>query len=78
MSDHHDHEGKSPAAWTAVAIMLVAFAIGTYAFWLDEPVIVMLSAGLVVVGAIVGWAMARAGYGVNGSKSKSKSRDQGA
>ena len=26
-------EGHSPAAWTAVVILLVAFAIGTICFW---------------------------------------------
>lgn len=60
--------GHSPAAWTAVVIMLVAFSLGTLFFWLDLPVLVWASAGLLVVGLIVGWAMAKAGYGVNGPK----------
>ena len=60
--------GNSPAAWTAVVIMLVAFTLGTLFFWLDMPTLVWVSAGLLVVGLIVGWVMSRAGYGVNGSK----------
>ena len=60
--------GHSPAAWTAVVIMLVAVALGTLFYFLDMPVLVWASAALLVVGAIVGWAMSRAGYGVNGSK----------
>jgi protein-S-isoprenylcysteine O-methyltransferase Ste14 len=60
--------GHSPAAWTAVVIMLVAFVIGTFAFWFDQPWIVVGSGVLLVIGLIVGWAMARAGYGVNGPK----------
>ena len=60
--------GHSPAAWTAVVIILVGFAVGTTAFFLDIPWLVWSSAALVVVGLIVGWAMARAGYGVNGPK----------
>ena len=60
--------GHSPAAWTAVIIMLVAIAIGTVAFYLDVPWLVWTSAALVVVGAIVGWVLGRAGYGVNGAK----------
>lgn len=60
--------GHSPAAWTAVIIMLIAFTIGTFAFWFDLPALVWASAGLVVVGGIVGWSMARAGYGVDGSR----------
>ncbi|MCU1443802.1 MAG: hypothetical protein JWQ59_1952 [Cryobacterium sp.] len=58
--------GHSPASWTAVTIMLVAFVIGTVAFFLDIPWLVWASAGLLVVGAIVGYIMARVGYGVGG------------
>lgn len=60
--------GHSPAAWTAVVIMLIAVVAGTVFFFLDLPVLVWASGGLLVVGAIVGWAMAKAGYGVNGPK----------
>jgi hypothetical protein len=60
--------GHSPAAWTAVVIMLVAVSLGTLFFFLDLPALVWASAALLVVGLIVGWAMAKAGYGVNGPK----------
>ena len=64
--------GHSPAAWTAVVIMLVAVAIGTFFFFLDNAVMVWVSAGLLVVGLLVGWIMAKAGYGANGPKYASK------
>lgn len=64
--------GHSPAAWTAVVIMLLAFALGTLFFWLDMPVLVWASVGLLLVGAIVGWAMSKAGYGAYGDKYISK------
>ena len=60
--------GHSPAAWTAVIIMLVGVAIGTFFFFLDMPVVVWIAGGIVLIGALVGWGMAKAGYGVNGSK----------
>ncbi len=60
--------GHSPAAWTAVVIMLVAVALGTLFFFLDMPLLVWVSAGLLLVGLIVGWIMAKAGYGANGPK----------
>ena len=60
--------GNSPAAWTAVIVMLVAFTIGTFAFWFDIAWLVWASAGLVVVGAILGKVLSSLGYGVNGSK----------
>ena len=61
-------EGNSPAAWTAVIIMLAAIAIGTIAFYFDLPIVVWASAGLVVVGFIVGVILARLGYGINGAR----------
>ncbi|MCT9000863.1 DUF6704 family protein [Microbacterium memoriense] len=70
MSDSIDDpgHGHSPAAWTAVVIMLVAVTLGTLFFFLDMPALVWASAGLLAVGGIVGWAMARAGYGAHGDK----------
>ncbi|KAA9135164.1 hypothetical protein F6J84_07775 [Microbacterium caowuchunii] len=64
--------GHSPAAWTAVIIMLVAVALGTLFFFLDLPVLVWASVGLLIVGLIVGWIMSRAGWGANGPKYASK------
>ena len=64
--------GNSPAAWTAVIIMLVAFTIGTVAFVLDYPIIVWASAGLLVIGAITGWVLAKLGYGVGGDNVSEK------
>ena len=61
-------EGNSPAAWVAVVIMLVAFAVGTLAFWFNLPWLVFASVGLLIVGAIVGLVLKRMGYGVNGPK----------
>jgi hypothetical protein len=69
--DHASTEpghGHSPAAWTAVIIMLVAFTIGAVAFFYDLPIIVWAAAGLAIVGLIVGGVMKRVGYGVGGDK----------
>ncbi|MCR2762028.1 hypothetical protein NQ152_00750 [Microbacterium sp. zg.B48] len=60
--------GHSPAAWTAVIIMLAAVTLGTVAYWFDVAWLVWASAALLVVGALVGWGLSKAGYGVNGSK----------
>ena len=45
-TEHADPgHGHSPAAWTSVTIMLIAFTIGTVAFFLDVPWLVWASAG---------------------------------
>jgi hypothetical protein len=67
--------GSSPAAWVAVAIMLIAFTIGTLAFWFNIPWLVFASAGLVVVGALTGWVLAKAGYGVGGHRVTTKAHE---
>ena len=71
MNDPHDPgHGSSPAAWTGVTIMLTGATAGTLFFWFDQPLLVWASSSLLVVGPIVGTLMARAGYGVGGSKTK--------
>jgi len=67
-TDSDPGHGSSPAAWTAVVIMLVAFVIGTFAFWFVVPWLVFASSGLVLVGLIVGLVMRKLGYGVGGDK----------
>ena len=71
MTEHDPSDpghGNSPAAWTAVIIMLVAFAIGTLAFWFNVAWLVFASVGLLVVGALVGVVLGKLGYGVGGDK----------
>lgn len=71
MTSHDDSEpghGDSPAAWTAVVIMLVAFSIGTIAFFFSIEWVVWASAVLLVLGLLTGFVLARMGYGVGGSK----------
>ncbi|MET4780228.1 DUF6704 family protein [Glaciihabitans sp. UYNi722] len=64
--------GNSPAAWTAVIIMLVAFTVGTIAFFFDVVIVVWASVGLLIIGLIVGGVLARLGYGVSGAKYTAK------
>lgn len=64
--------GHSVAAWTAVLIMLISFAMGTVAFFFSVVWLVWLSAALVVAGLIVGKVLSRFGYGVDGEKTGQK------
>jgi hypothetical protein len=64
--------GHSPAAWTAVVIMLLGFSVGTTAFFLDIPVVVWVGVALILIGAIAGWVLSKAGYGAKGPKYQPK------
>ena len=61
-------EGNSPAAWTAVIIMLVAVSIGTVAFFFNVQVMVWVAVALLIIGMLVGYVLKRMGYGVYGAK----------
>ena len=63
--------GHSPAAWIAVIIMLVAFTIGTTAFFFELVWLVWASFGLLIVGVIVGYVLSKVGYGVSASPATS-------
>lgn len=62
-SERNDH-GNTPAAWTAVIIMLVGFGIGAVAVvLLNWPLFWIGGVAVVVVGAIVGKVMQMMGMG---------------
>jgi len=48
--------------------MLIAFSIGTVAFFFNVQFMVWASVGLLVVGIIVGFVLKYLGYGVYGAK----------
>lgn len=72
MKEHHDEpgHGNSIAAWTTVGVITLAFSIGTFFFFLDNAVMVWLSAALALGGVGLGYYLKRAGYGVDGQHSK--------
>ena len=56
--------GSTPAAWTAVAIVLVAFTLGGVALMIGPNwVLFWVSAALLPVAVIVGKVMSAAGLG---------------
>ena len=73
MTNHSDEpgHGSSPAAWITVTIMLIGVALGTLMLFLNVIPLVYVGAAIVVVGLIVGWLLARMGFGVNGSRTLS-------
>lgn len=62
-TEHHEDHGNTPAAWTAVVIITIAFVVGTLAVVLGNWPLFWVGVALVVVGAIVGKVLAMMGMG---------------
>ena len=70
MSNEHVEpgEGHSPAAWVAVSVMLIGIAASTLGLFIAQTWLFAAGGVIVVVGLLLGWVLATAGYGVNGPK----------
>lgn len=62
-AEEHDDHGSTPAAWTTVTIITIAFIVGTLAVVLGNWPMFWGGVGLVVVGAVVGKIMQAMGLG---------------
>jgi len=60
---HQDDHGSTPAAWTAVVIITLAFVVGTLAIILGNWPMFWVGVAMVVLGAVVGKVMAMMGLG---------------
>jgi hypothetical protein len=65
MTAHHDNHGSTPAAWTAVTIIMVAFLVGGIGVVIAQPPVFWVGVGLVAVGLIVGKIMQMMGMGAD-------------
>ena len=57
------HHGNTPAAWTAVLVILVGFVVGGIGLVLGSWLTFWVGVALVPIGAIVGKVMQRMGLG---------------
>jgi hypothetical protein len=64
MSTEHDDHGSTPAAWTAVTIIMVAFLVGGLGVLIAQPWVFWAGVVLAVVGVVVGKVMQMMGTGV--------------
>ena len=60
---HHDDHGSTPAAWTAVIIITLAFVVGTLAIILGNWPLFWVGVAMVVIGAVAGKVLAMMGMG---------------
>ena len=71
---HEDLHGSTPAAWTAVVIILAAFTLGAIAMVLGPNwLLFWISVAIAVVGALVGKVMQLMGLGAGTSASSGTS-----
>ena len=64
MSEEHENHGQTPAAWTAVIIVMIAFVLGTLGVVLGSwPLFWIGGVALAVVGGITGRVMSMMGMG---------------
>jgi hypothetical protein len=63
MTASHDDHGSTPAAWTAVTIIMVAFLVGGIGVVAALPWLFWTGVALVVVGLVVGKVMQMMGLG---------------
>jgi len=62
-AEHEDH-GNTPAAWTAVTIIMIAFVIGAIAVLLANWTLFWIGGvGLAIAGGVIGKVMAMMGMG---------------
>ncbi|MBA2464352.1 MAG: HGxxPAAW family protein [Nocardioides sp.] len=57
------HHGNTPAAWTAVTIILLGFVVGGLGMVIDKPTLFWVGVALVPVGAVAGKVMQKMGLG---------------
>ena len=57
------HHGSTPAAWTGVAIVLLAFVVGGLGLVLENMLTFWIGVALAPIGGIVGMVMSKMGLG---------------
>lgn len=63
MAHEHDNHGQTPAAWTAVTILMIASVLGAIGIVSHNYTLFWVAVGLVVVGLVVGKVMQMMGLG---------------
>lgn len=63
MNSHEDNHGQTPAAWTAVALMLVGSVISATAVVMAQPILFWVGIVIAAVGGGAGLILRVAGFG---------------
>ena len=68
----HDDHGSTPAAWTAVTIIMIASVVSTVGIIIGQWPVFWVGIALVAVGGIAGKVLQLAGFGKNGRGGKAQ------
>jgi hypothetical protein len=63
MTEQHEDHGSTPAAWTTVVIIVLAFVVSTLALVLGNWPLFWVGVAMVFLGGVVGKVMAMMGLG---------------
>jgi hypothetical protein len=64
MADHaYDNHGKTPAAWTAVTLVMLGFLIGSIAVVMASVWLFVAGVVVIIAGAVAGKVMQMMGLG---------------
>ena len=59
------HHGNTPAAWTAVVVLIAAFVVGGIGLMVGSMTVFWIGVALAPIGIIVGAIMSKMGYGAS-------------
>ena len=72
MSAAHDNHGQTPAAWTTVIIIMLAFVVGTLGVMLGNWVMFWVGVGMVILAVVIGKIMQLMGLGAPGTSARDR------
>jgi len=59
----YNHEGNTPAMWTGVSMVMLAFLVGGVGVAMNHAWMFWLAVGIAALGVVVGYVMALMGFG---------------
>jgi Family of unknown function (DUF6704) len=74
---HASNHGNTPAAWTTVVLLMVAFTVACVGVLLLSPPVFIAGVVLTVVALIVGKVMSMMGYGKQAAHARAEQVDAG-
>lgn len=63
MNSHEDNHGQTPAAWIAVAVIIVGATVSSAAVLFARPIFFWVGLVIVAIGGIAGLVLRSAGFG---------------